>query len=121
MRSLSEGEQGWALLPPTLRLAADAAGVKINDNWDEMTFEGRETWSKVEESPALASGGRGTSEVEMFLRIVFTKYASVCVCVTMFVSCHDGDCCGSWTWFYVIGTFFFDKVYKQTRHEHFLD
>ena len=59
MRSLSEGEQGWALLPPTLRLAADAAGAKINDNWDEMTFEGRETWSKVEESPALASGGRG--------------------------------------------------------------
>ena len=59
MRSLSEGEQGRALLPPTLRLAADAAGAKINDNWDEMTFEGRETWSKVEESPALASGGRG--------------------------------------------------------------
>ena len=59
MRSLSEGEQGRALLPPTLRLAADAAGAKINDNWDEMTFEGRETWSKVEESPALTSGGRG--------------------------------------------------------------
>ena len=107
MRSLSEGEQGRALLPPTLRLAADAAGAKINDNWDEMTFEGRETWSKVEESPALASGGRGTSEVEMFLRIVFTIYASVCVCVTMFVSCHADDCCGSWTWFYVIDKFFF--------------
>ena len=56
--------------------------------------------------PGVGKRRKGTSEVEMFLRIVFTKYASVCVCVTMFVSCHDGDCCGSWTYIY-IGTVFF--------------
>ena len=42
--------------------------------------------------PGVGKRRKGTNEVEMFLRIVFTKYASVCVCVTMFVSCHDGDC-----------------------------